>query len=122
MADTHTVGKRRFESPDEVRPAGSGKAEIVKFGDVALMRVTLQPGWKWSSDVKPIVKTESCQAHHLGYMFSGRMHVVMSDGSEEEFGPGDVVDIPPGHDAWVVGNEPAVSLDVTGSSIWAKPS
>jgi uncharacterized cupin superfamily protein len=116
------AGKRRFESPDEVRPAGQGQAEIVKFGDVALMRVTLKPGWKWSNDVKPIVHTDSCQAHHLGYMFSGRMHVVMSDGSEEEFGPGDVVDIPPGHDAWVVGNEPAVSLDITGSSIWAKPS
>jgi quercetin dioxygenase-like cupin family protein len=89
---------------------------------MGIMHVTLQPGWKWSKDVKPIAKTDSCQAPHLNYMISGRMHVVMDDGTEEDFGPGDIAVIPPGHDAWVVSDEPVVTLDVTGSGVWAKPS
>jgi mannose-6-phosphate isomerase-like protein (cupin superfamily) len=114
--------KRNIDSPDETRPAGAGEARIINVGDMGIMHVTLQPGWKWSNDVKPIAKTDSCQAPHLNYLISGRMHVVMDDGTEEDFGPGDIAVIPPGHDAWVVGNEPVVTLNVTGSGVWAKPS
>jgi len=115
------IVKRNFNSPDETRPAGAGKADVVNLGDVTMMKVTLQPGWKWSKDVKPLVNTPSCQAPHLGYIMSGRLHVVMDDGTEEEFGPGDLELIAPGHDAWVVGNDPVVALDITGAGIWAKP-
>jgi hypothetical protein len=116
------IEKRSFDSPDDVRPAGSGEGRTVKIGGVTFARVTLPPGWRWSKDVKPITQTDACQAHHVGYMVSGRLHVVLSDGSEEEFGPGDLSDIPPGHDAWVVGDDPVVSVDVTGSDVWAKPA
>lgn len=121
MTTTATIAKRRFESPDETRAAGSGKADIVTLGEVTIMRQTLPPGWKWSTDVKPVANTESCQAPHVGYVMSGRMHVVMDDGTEADFGPGDLMMIAPGHDAWVVGNEQIVSLDITGSGVWARP-
>jgi uncharacterized cupin superfamily protein len=117
-----TLQKRSFDAPDETRPAGAGEARIVNVGDLGLMSITLQPGWKWSTDVKPIAKTESYQAPHLNYFLSGRLHVVMDDGTEEDFGPGDIAVIPPGHDAWVVGEEPVTGLDITGSGVWAKPS
>src|SRR5438270_9904710 len=105
-----TLQKRSFDSPDETRPAGSGQAQVVNVGDMALMQVTLQPGWRWSKDVKPIAHTDSCQAPHLIHMLSGQIHVVMDDGSEEEFGPGDLGIVPPGHDAWTVGDNPCVYL------------
>jgi mannose-6-phosphate isomerase-like protein (cupin superfamily) len=122
MAEAQPMQKRSFDTPDEQRPAGTGRADIVKVGQMTMMRATLQPGWRWSTDIKPIVKTDSCQAPHHMYMLSGRMHIVMDDGTEQDFGPGDVGFAPPGHDAWVVGNEPVVSLDISGSDIWAKPS
>lgn len=121
MATTQRVQKRTFDSADETRPAGSGHGDIVNLGQTTFMRVTLPPGWKWSKDVKSAAHTETCQATHSGYVVSGRMHVVMEDGSEEDFGPGDLTLIPPGHDAWVVGDEPFVSVDITGSTQWAKP-
>jgi hypothetical protein len=95
--------------------------ELVTVGDVTFGRATLQPGWKWSSCVKPIAQTESCQASHLQYHVSGRLRVKMEDGEETEFGPGEVSFIPPGHDAWVVGNEPAVIIDTSGLTHYAKP-
>jgi mannose-6-phosphate isomerase-like protein (cupin superfamily) len=122
MIDTQRMQKRSFDAPDEQRPAGSARADILNIGRVRMMRVTAQPGWRWSTDVKPITNTDSCQAPHFGYVLSGRMHVVMNDGSEEEFGPGDVVVAPAGHDAWVVGNEPYVALDIAGDAVWAKPA
>lgn len=82
----------------------------------------MEPGWSWEKCVKPIAKTNSCQAPHTQYFISGRMKVVMDDGTEEEFGPGDVAVVPPGHNAWVVGNEPVVSVDVTGLKDFAKKS
>ncbi len=121
MAQKKQIVKRQFEAPDETRPAGSGKADVVSLGEITLMRATLQPGWRWSKDVKPIAKTESCQAPHLNYFLSGRLHVVMDDGTEEEYGPGDIGMIAPGHDAWVVGSEPVVALDITGAGVWARP-
>ena len=116
-----TLRRLNFDTPDETRPAGSAKADIINVGDMAMMRVTAPPGWRWSKDVAPIAKTESCQAPHLHYQLSGRIHVVMDDGTEDEFGPGDLAVIPPGHDAWVVGDEPVVAIDVTGANVWAKP-
>jgi hypothetical protein len=87
-----------------------------------VMRTILEPGWRWSQCVKPLVGTESCQVGHLVHVLSGRLAVRMDDGSQAEFGPGDVGVIPPGHDAWVVGNQPCVSLDFQGGATYAKPS
>jgi len=113
--------RKSFQSPEETRPVDKGKLEVVKLGDVTAMRATFEPGWRWSECVKPIAGTESCQVAHMGYMIQGRMKVKMDDGSEEEIGPGDVAMIPPGHDAWIVGNEPAVLIDFQGGSSYAKP-
>ena len=112
--------KKSLARPDETRSFDKGKVELVKVNDVTFGRATLQPGWKWSTCVKPVAKTESCQASHLQYHISGRLHVVMNDGSAQEFGPGDVSYLPPGHDAWVVGNEPVVIVDISGMKDYAK--
>lgn len=112
--------KRSMSTADEVRAFDKGQLELVSLGGVTFGRATLQPGWKWSTSVKPIAKTESCQAPHLQYHVSGVLHVVMDDGSEMEFGPGDVSQLPPGHDAWVVGNDPVVVIDITGMGEYAK--
>ena len=118
MAD---VEVKNFESPDEVRPfEGNGKADVVNVGGRVVGRGTFEPGWKWSENVKPIAGTDSCQVSHLGYCISGRMRVMMDDGAEGECGPGDVVAIPPGHDAVVVGDEPCVFLDFGEFGDYAK--
>ena len=93
---------------------------MVKLEGVTFGLATFEPGWKWSESVKPLVKKESCQAPHTNYHLSGKLHVVMHDGTEEEFGPGDIGVIPPGHDAWTVGEEPAVIVDITGMVDYAK--
>ena len=113
--------KKKFSQPDEVREFPQGRIELVTLGTVTFGRGTFLPGWKWSTSVKPLVHTKSCEAPHLQYHVSGRLHIVMDDGSEDEFGPGDVSLLPPGHDAWVVGNEPAVVIDITGMVNYAKP-
>jgi quercetin dioxygenase-like cupin family protein len=114
--------KRAFTEPDELRPAGRGRGEIVMLDNKSFARVTLEPGWRWSTDVKPITHTHSCQAVHTGVVLSGRIHLVMDDGSEMEFGEGDVYHIPAGHDAWVVGDETYVGVDVVSEDVWAKPA
>src|SRR3954467_14596332 len=106
--------KKNLLHPDETRSFEKGKIELVTLGDVTFGRATLQPGWKWSTCVKPIAQTDLCEAAHLQFQLSGRLHVLMQDGSEVETVPGDVVSIPPGHDAWVVGNEPFVAIDISG--------
>ncbi len=113
------IEKMNLSSPVETRTFDNGKFEVVKFGGVNVGRATFQPGWKWSTSVKPLVKTDSCQAEHIIYMISGTMKVVLNDGSETEFGPGDAGFVPPGHDAWVVGNEPVVYLDFTAAEYYA---
>jgi len=107
-------------SPDETRTFEKGKIELAKLGDVTIGRATLEPGWSWEKRVKPLVNTNSCQAPHTQYMVSGRMKVVMDDGKEEEFGPGDALVVPPGHNAWGIGNEPVVAVDFTGLADYAK--
>ena len=113
-----------FSSPDETRQfAGKGKMDLVNLGGAMIGRGVFEPGWRWSENVKPIVGTDSCQAMHNGYIVSGRMRVRMDDGTEAEAGPGDVVHIAPGHDAWIVGDEACVFVDF-GASVgtYAKPS
>jgi hypothetical protein len=111
---------RSFQKPDERREFSHGKVEVVSLGGVTFGRATFAPGWRWSTCVGPIAGTKSCEAPHLNLHVSGRLHIVMDDGSEAEFGPGDISDIPPGHDAWVVGNDPVIVVDITGMEDYAK--
>ena len=111
-----------LSKPDEVRTFDKGKVELVTLGGMTFGRATLEPGWKWSTSVKPVAKTRSCEAPHLQYHVSGRLAVLMDDGSQAEYGPGQVSLLPPGHDAWVVGDEPVVVLDVSGMVDYAKPA
>lgn len=107
---------KSFDTPDEKRTPPNTTMEIVTFGDMTVARVTYAPGWRWSKDAKPMVGTESCQVPHFGTMLSGRMYVQMDDGSGQEVGPGSVGIVPPGHDAWVVGDDPVVWVDFQGAS------
>lgn len=110
---------KRFDEPDEVRTFEKGKYEIVQLGGSTFGRATYQPGWRWSTHVKPLVETESCQVDHLGLVLSGRVKVRMDDGREFELGPGDLFAVGPGHDSWVVGDEPYTSLHFTGAAEYA---
>ena len=111
---------RSFQTPDETRKFPNGQAEILKIDNADVGRLVLQPGWRWSNDVKPIAKTESCEAPHFQYHVSGRLAIRMDDGREFIAGPGDVTSLPKGHDAWVVGNEPVVVVDWYGASNYAR--
>lgn len=111
---------KSFERPDETRPfEARGRIDLVTVGGATLGRGVFEPGWRWSEHVKPLAGTESCEASHLGYVVSGRMRVKMDDGAEGEAGPGDAVAIGPGHDAWIVGDEPCVFIDFTGLAAYA---
>jgi hypothetical protein len=105
------VETKSFDSPDETRTPDKTKVEVVKLGNTTAGRSTFQPGWKWSECIKPVVGTDSCQARHVGTAISGRLHVVHEDGSEGDLGPGNVYVIEPGHDAWVLGDEPFVAFE-----------
>jgi len=109
-------------TPDETRTFEKGKLELVKIGETTVGRAVFQPGWRWSTHVKPIAKTKSCEAPHLQYQVSGILHVLMDDGTERDLKAGDVALIPPGHDGWVVGNEPVVAVDFQGMVDYAKQS
>ncbi|MFN2587915.1 MAG: cupin domain-containing protein [Actinomycetota bacterium] len=105
------IERKSFESPDEVRTPDKTSVAVVKMGEVTAARLTLQPGWRWSECVKPVAGTDSCQARHVGAVQSGRLRVRHEDGTEGEAGPGDAYVIEPGHDAWVVGDEPWVAFE-----------
>jgi hypothetical protein len=111
---------KSLNTPDEVKNLPKTTIEVINMGDMSLMKLTLQPGWKWSEHVKPTVGTESCQVSHFNYGISGRLHVRMDDGTESEIGPGDTQLVPPGHDAWVVGDKPYVGLDFKGGQTYGK--
>jgi len=113
---------RSFGTPDETRTFEKGKLDLVKIGGATVGRAVFQPGWRWSTSLKPIVNTKSCEAPHFQYQLSGTMHVVMDDGTEKDCKAGDVALLPPGHDAWVVGNEPVVVVDFQGMVDYAKQS
>jgi ethanolamine utilization protein EutQ (cupin superfamily) len=111
---------QNFSTPDETRTFDKGHLDVITLGSATVGRARFEPGWRWSECVKPIAGTESCEAAHLGYVVSGHMHVKMDDGAEADAGPGDLFNIAPGHDAWIVGDEPCVVIDFEGASNYAK--
>ena len=113
---------KNFDSPDETRRPDKTRVDIVRVGGNEVGRFTFQPGWKWSECIKPVVGTESCQNDHVGYIASGTLHVVHDDGTEVDTSPGTAYRIAPGHDAWVVGNEPVVAYEFKSAGEYAKPS
>jgi class 3 adenylate cyclase len=112
--------RRRFDETKDVRTTGRGRVEVVELGERTVVRQVWQPGWRWSVDVKPIVGTDFCQSHHVAYAISGRVHIETMDGVSMDIGPGEVYEIPPGHDAWVVGDEPFVAVDFEALRGFAK--
>ncbi len=117
-----TFKLKNFSVADEVRELPKTKIEVITLGETTVMRATFAPGWKWSECVKPTVGTKSCEAPHINYIISGRLAVAMDDGVQKEMGPGDVAVIPPGHDAWTVGNEPCVAIDFSAGKMYGKAS
>jgi hypothetical protein len=113
--------KKSLSQPDEARTFPLGRLELITLNGVTFGRGTFQPGWRWSTSVQPLARTASCQAPHLQYHVSGRLAVVHDDGTRMEVGPGDVSWLPPGHDAWVVCDEPVVVIDISGMAQYAKP-
>jgi class 3 adenylate cyclase len=109
---------RSFDQPDEVIEVEGVTSQIVTLGGIAVARLVHQPGWRWSDRVKPLVGTEWCETHHMGINLAGRFHVRLATGEEYEMGAGEVFDIPPGHDGWVIGDEPYVAVEWTGALSW----
>lgn len=123
---TNPVVITRFETkshdtPDEVRTPNKTRVEVVKLEGFTLGRFNFAPGWRWSECVKPVVKTELCQVSHVGHVVSGRITVRMKDGTEKTISAGESYTIPPGHDAWVEGDEAFVGLEVMSADVYAKP-
>jgi class 3 adenylate cyclase len=112
--------RKRFSDPDDVRLVPNGRIDVVELDDRVVGRLAYEPGWRWSKDIKPIAGTETCQFHHVGFTLSGRARIALPDGIELELGPGDVFEIPPGHDAWVIGDEPWVSVDFEAMRAYAR--
>jgi class 3 adenylate cyclase len=112
--------RKRFDRPDEIRTVEKARIELVELGDAAIGHATFEPGWHWAKHVKPIVETETCEVHHLGYVMSGHLHVDMDDGASIDLTAGDVFEVPPGHVAYVVGDEPWTSIDFAGRRMFAK--
>ena len=110
---------RRFEAPDEVRDFPKGRFELVRLGGMTIGRATYQPGWRWSVDVGRALGETSCQVEHVGLVLSGRAAAGMDDGRVIEMRAGDLFYIPPGHNSWVVGDEPYVSLHFLGAEEYA---
>lgn len=117
------VESKSFGSPDETRPfVDKGAAQVLTLGGSTVLKGRFEPGWRWSEHLRPIAGTDTCQSPHLLYVLSGHMHVAMSDGTEGDVGPDDVARIEPGHDAWVVGDEPCVVVDFGASPAYAQGS
>jgi class 3 adenylate cyclase len=112
--------RKPIEQPDEVRQYTNGATEIFELDDFVIGRMIMHPGWHWTRDVQPIVGTERCLNHHLGYVVRGTLHVALEDGSELDIGPREMFEIPPGHDAWVVGDEPWEAIDFRGARSYAR--
>jgi hypothetical protein len=110
------VQSRGFDSADETRTPAKTRIEMVRIGDTSVARFTLEPGWRWSECIKPVAGTASCQARHVGVVESGRLGVSHEDGSEAELRPGEAYVIEPGHEAWVVGEEPFVGFEFESRS------
>jgi class 3 adenylate cyclase len=115
-----SLRRRAIDRPAETVEIPGGTLMSYDFGDLGPSRSIFNPGWRWSTSVKPVAGTEWCEFRHVGYTLSGRAHVVTRDGAEMEFGPGEIYEIPPGHDAWVVGDEPWDSIDWAPASAYAR--
>ena len=113
--------RKTLRSPDDIIQLPGLEERSVQIGEQTIGRATVQPGWRWSVDVKPVVGTPSCSVRHVGLVLSGRLHVVTDQGQEMEVGPDDVMDIPAGHDAWVVGDVPFESVEVIGIYGFGRP-
>ncbi len=112
--------RKSLAQPTEVRSFPLGRVEIFELDDHVIGRTVFEPGWHWAEHVQPIAGTASCQYHHLGVVLGGTLHVVMDDGLELEIGPGSAFEIPSGHDAWVIGDEPWVTIDYAGMRSFAR--
>ena len=113
---------RKFEQPDDTMRFPNGYEDLVKVDGTLVGLATFQPGWRWSECIKPVAGTERCQVDHVGYCVSGTLHVVHEDGSEADVVGGEVYRIAPGHDAWIVGDEPMVGIEFQGAANYAKPA
>ena len=116
-----TVSNRDFATPDETRTFEHGKVDVINVGGFTYGKYLFEPGWRWSECIKPVVKTDQCQNSHVGYAVSGRITVRLKDGTEKTIVPGESYTIPPGHDAWVEGNQPFVGIEVMSADVYAKP-
>jgi len=118
------IAKKSFDSADEVRTPDKARIEVVDLGSAKAMRMTAQPGWRWSESVKPVVNTDSCRARHIGTVAAGSLHVRHDDGTEQDLTPGTAYVIEPGHDAWVTSTEPFVAFEFESATAetYAKPS
>jgi hypothetical protein len=114
------VESKSLDSPEEVRTPEKTNVDVVTVGGTEVGRFTFEPGWRWSECIKPVVGTDSCQAAHLGYAVSGRIHIEHEDGTTADIGPGDAYVITPGHDAWVVGDEQFVGIEFKSAGEYAK--
>jgi len=110
-----------FDNPDEVRPYPGGRTEIFELDDFVIGRMIMEPGWTWHDNVRPIAGTDRCMYHHLGFVLSGTLHVSYADGTEATVGPHEMYEMPPGHDAEVVGDEAWVAIDFRGARSYARP-
>lgn len=119
VAVTHLESKSHT-TPDELRTPDKSRVEIVRLAGFTLGRFNFEPGWRWSECIKPVVKTDACQLSHVGYAISGRLTVRLKDGTQKTIAPGDSYTIPPGHDAWVEGNERFVGIEVMSADQYAK--
>jgi hypothetical protein len=115
-----TFEAKPHSSPDEVRSPDKTRVEVNRLEGFTIGRLNLEPGWRWSDCIKPVVQTETCQVSHVGYAVSGSITVRMKDGTEKTNSAGDSYTIPPGHDAWVEGNEPFVGIEVMSAELYAK--
>jgi len=117
-----SMQRKSLDMPDETRTLPNGRTDIWNLGDFVVGRIGFEPGWRWSKDVKPIAQTEWCEYHHLGLIMEGTLHYVTPEGLEMEVSPGMLFEILPGHDAWVVGDEPVVQFDFAGMRTFALPA
>jgi hypothetical protein len=109
-----SVTQRPMSDPDETKVFAHGHVDVVKIGQATINRNTFEPGWRWSASVGPLVGAESCRVHHVGYVLSGRLGVETEDGDRAEIGAGEAYEIEPGHDGFVVGDEPVISIEFVG--------
>ncbi len=119
MAPMPRLQRKSFTEPDQVRTFPHGRIDIVELDETSIGRFVCEPGWRWSTAIAPIVRTASCQNRHIGFAVGGSLHVVMDDGTAIDILPGDAYEIPPGHDAWVVGDALWDTVEFTSSRVFA---